>query len=48
MLVKKLTIMMKDLSTVFCRIHYFDQIPNDCDIKAEFVLDTDKIYSPSY
>ena len=46
MLVKKLTIMMKDLSNVFCRTHNFDHIPYDCDIKVEFVIDTDteKIY----
>jgi len=50
MQVKKLNIMMKDLPNVFCRIHNFDQIPYDCDIKVEFVIDTDteKICSPFY
>jgi len=50
MQVKKLIIMMKGLPNVFCRIYNFDQIPYDCDIKVEFVIDTDteKIYSPFY
>ncbi|KKI91180.1 hypothetical protein WQ54_16195 [Bacillus sp. SA1-12] len=47
---KKLTFEIKDLPNVFCRLHNFEQIPYDYDIKVEFVIDTDtdKIYSPSY
>jgi len=48
--VKKLTYEMKDLPNVFCRIHNFEQIPYDCNIQVDFVIDTDtdRIYSPSY
>ncbi|WML60754.1 hypothetical protein [Neobacillus sp. PS2-9] len=46
----ELTNDIKDLHNVFCRLHNFEQIPYDCDIKVEFVIDTDtdRIYSPSY
>ena len=48
--VKKLTCEMKDFPNIFCRIHNFEQIPNVCDIKVDFVIDTDtdRVYSPSY
>ncbi len=47
---KELTYEIKDLPNVFCRLHNFEPIPYDCDIKVEFVIDTDtdRIYSPSY
>ena len=48
--VKKLTYEMKGFPNVFCRIHNFEQIPCDCEIKVDFVIDTDtdRVYSPSY
>lgn len=48
--VKKLTYEMKDLPNVFCRIHNFEQIPYDCNIQVDFVIDTDtdRIYSPTH
>lgn len=48
--VKKLTYEIKDLPNGFCRIHNFEQIPYDCNIQVDFVIDidTDRIYSPSY
>ena len=47
---KELTYKIKDVPNVFCRLHNFEQIPYDCDIKVGFVIDTDtdRIYSPSY
>ena len=47
---KEFTSEIKDLPNVFCRLHNFELIPYDCEIKVEFVIDTDtdRIYSPSY
>ncbi|GAA2699470.1 hypothetical protein GCM10009865_05490 [Aeromicrobium ponti] len=47
---KELTCEIKDLPNVFCRLHNFEQLPYEGDIKVEFVIDTDtdRIYSPSY
>jgi hypothetical protein len=46
---KELSYEIKDLPGVFCRLHNFEQIPYDNDIKVELVIDTDtdRIYSPS-
>ncbi|WHY94424.1 hypothetical protein QNK12_13540 [Neobacillus cucumis] len=47
---KELSFEIKDLPNVFCRLHNFEQIPYDGDLKVEFVIDTDtdRIYSPFY
>ncbi|WP_077618183.1 hypothetical protein [Bacillus sinesaloumensis] len=40
----------KDFSSVFCRLHSFEEISYSEDLKIDFVLDTDtdRIYLPSY
>lgn len=47
---KEETYELKNLPQVFCRLHNYEQISYDCDIKIEFVIDTDtdRIYLPSY
>lgn len=47
---KKLTHDIKDLPTIFLRLHKFEPLPYAVDVKVEFVIDTDtdRIYSPSY
>jgi hypothetical protein len=47
---KELTVEIKDLPHIFCRLHHFEQTPYDNEVEVEFVIDTDtdRIYSPSY
>lgn len=47
---KKLSSEITELPNVFCRLHGFEQITFDKDIKVDFVIDTDtdRIYAPSY
>ncbi|MFS0595095.1 hypothetical protein AB1L05_26390 [Cytobacillus horneckiae] len=47
---KELSYDLKDLPPAFCKLHNFELIPYDCDIKVEFVIDidTDRIYTPTY
>lgn len=47
---KELTLDTRNLPTIFCEFHKFEQIPYSKDIKVDYVIDTDtdRIYSPSY
>ncbi|WP_246313927.1 hypothetical protein [Paenibacillus foliorum] len=47
---KNLTSIIRDLPDVFCKLHSFEQIPLDNNVKADFVIDTDtdRIYKPIY
>lgn len=47
---KELSSEISDLPNVFCKLHRFEQIITDKDIRVDFVIDTDtdRIYAPSY
>jgi hypothetical protein len=47
---KELSSEVTDLPNLFCRIHRFEQITYDKDVKVDFVIDTDtdRIYVPFY
>jgi hypothetical protein len=47
---KELTIEVKDLHNLFCRLHNFEQILYNNELRVDFIIDTDtdRIYAPIY
>lgn len=43
-----MTTEIQDFPKIFCRLNNFEEIPFDCDIEVDFVIDTDTdyIYKP--